>query len=176
MRTDRNQYRRSLTTSPYETTDVEEENDETLSEYARVRLRIRGFAEERGQLPVQLHYYPDGRTDAPWPMSLGMQHPPPPPWLQEALQQLHEENPSELFEATMRYSVIDGNTSQTVGLDSLLGSRVLPPGCKAQFLPKIRCLDCPGKLYNTGPDHTVDNFQIHLNNRAHRENVEKRTM
>ncbi|PVI04989.1 hypothetical protein DM02DRAFT_134927 [Periconia macrospinosa] len=175
MQTDRNQYRRSSTTSPYETTDIEEEDeDETVSEYTRVRLRIRGFAEERRQLPVQWHYYPDGRTDAPWPMPPGLQHPPPPLWLQEALQELRGENPSDLFEAIMRYSVIDQNTLQTVRRDSLSASDVLPPGYKAQFLSRIRCIDCPGKLYNPGPDHTVGNFQMHLNTRGHRVNVHNR--
>jgi SWI/SNF-related matrix-associated actin-dependent regulator of chromatin subfamily B protein 1 len=75
----------------------------------------------------------------------------------------------------MRYSVIDQNTLQNVKLDSLSASATLPAAYKAQFLPRIRCVDCPGKLYNAGPNHTVDNFQMHLNNRVHKLNVEKRT-
>jgi hypothetical protein len=45
----RNQYNRSSTTSPYKTTGVEEEDeDETLSEYTRVRVYIRGLMRSRG--------------------------------------------------------------------------------------------------------------------------------
>jgi len=99
---------------------------------------------------------------------------PPPPWLKDALDELRAKNPGEQFEATMRYSVTDQNTSQSVKLDSLSGSATLPAGYKAQFLPRIRCVDCPGKLYNAGPGHTVENFQMHLNNRQHRQNVDKR--
>ena len=38
----------------------------------------------------------------------------------------------------------------------------------------IRCHDCPGKLYRTGPEFTLNNLKIHLRNRDHRNNVEKR--
>lgn len=75
----------------------------------------------------------------------------------------------------MRYSVIDQSNLSTVKLDSLSGVGTLPANYKAQYLPRIRCIDCPGKLYNAGPGHSVDNFQMHLNNRQHRQNVEKRT-
>jgi SWI/SNF-related matrix-associated actin-dependent regulator of chromatin subfamily B protein 1 len=36
-------------------------------------------------------------------------------------------------------------------------------------------MDCPGKLYNAGPEHTVNNFETHLRNRGHMTNVAKRT-
>lgn len=138
------------------------------------------------------NYYPDGRADAPWPMPHGAQQvsplpprvsviatnvsqAPPPPWLQEALQELREKNPGEMFEAVMRYSIIDQNTLQSVKQDTLSASATLPSGYKAQYLPRIRCVDCPGKLYNVGPEHTVGNFQMHLNNKLHKENVKKRT-
>lgn len=39
---------------------------------------------------------------------------------------------------------------------------------------RIRCLDCPGKLYNPGPGETLTNFEVHLKNRAHRANVAAR--
>ena len=75
----------------------------------------------------------------------------------------------------MRYCVVDTNTGNTVKLDTLSNAPTLPAGYKAQYLPRIRCVDCPGKLYNAGPEHTVGNFQMHLNNRGHKTNVEKRT-
>ncbi|OCK73061.1 hypothetical protein K432DRAFT_313867 [Lepidopterella palustris CBS 459.81] len=109
-------------------------------------------------------------------MPHGAQHTPPPLWLQDALQELREENPRELFEATVGYRVIDQNTLQSVKLDSLSASAVLPPGYKAQYLPRIRCFDCQGRLYFAGPEHTVDNFQVHVENRLHRANLQKRTV
>ncbi|KAF2711687.1 SNF5-domain-containing protein [Pleomassaria siparia CBS 279.74] len=123
----------------------------------------------------QWTYYNDGRTDAPWPMAPGTQHAPPPPWLQKALQDLQKEYPSDLFESLMRYSVLDQKTLQSIKMDTLSASAALPQGYKAQYLPRIRCNDCPGKLYTAGPEHTVANFEVHLKNRQHKTNVEKRT-
>ncbi|KAI9206641.1 uncharacterized protein BJ171DRAFT_421824 [Polychytrium aggregatum] len=39
---------------------------------------------------------------------------------------------------------------------------------------RVRCLDCPGKLYSPGPGETLANFEIHLKNRHHRLNVKAR--
>ena len=41
-------------------------------------------------------------------------------------------------------------------------------------VPRIRCLDCPGKLYTPGPGQSVENFEVHLRNRGHRERVDAR--
>ncbi|PVH96388.1 SNF5-domain-containing protein [Periconia macrospinosa] len=122
-------------------------------------------------------YTEDGRTDAPWPVPPTNQHalPPPPPWLRDALQDLRESFPGEMFEAMMRYSIVDTKTGNSVKLDTVDSTSPLPAGYKALYLPRIRCMDCPGKLYNAGPEHTVGNFQMHLNNRVHRSNVERRT-
>jgi SWI/SNF-related matrix-associated actin-dependent regulator of chromatin subfamily B protein 1 len=53
-----------------------------------------------------------------------------------------------------------------------------PPGqydtVKWMYLPRIRCMDCPGKLYTPGPEETVGNFEVHLKNRGHREKVDAR--
>jgi SWI/SNF-related matrix-associated actin-dependent regulator of chromatin subfamily B protein 1 len=51
-----------------------------------------------------------------------------------------------------------------------------PPGEKVsyKYFPRIRCHDCPGKLYTPGPAMTVDNFEVHLKNRQHKERVEER--
>ncbi|MCO5585237.1 hypothetical protein L7F22_039170 [Adiantum nelumboides] len=38
---------------------------------------------------------------------------------------------------------------------------------------RLRCQDCPGKLYTPGPEQSLTNFEIHLRNRAHRANVAK---
>ncbi|CAO1627067.1 unnamed protein product [Sympodiomycopsis kandeliae] len=39
---------------------------------------------------------------------------------------------------------------------------------------RIKCVDCPGKLYNTGPGESLSNFEVHLKNRSHRANVASR--
>ncbi|KAF9108739.1 SWI/SNF chromatin-remodeling complex subunit [Mortierella sp. AM989] len=43
---------------------------------------------------------------------------------------------------------------------------------------RVRCLECPpGKLYNSGPDGTLQNFEVHLkSNRAHRGYVEQKKL
>jgi len=122
--------------------------------------------------------------EAPWPAPAAAQHPPPPPWLQQGLQELRDRNPGELFESTMRYVIMNERyedpktgaiSSKPVRMDSLAPNAPLPANHKAYFLPRIRCMDCPGKLYNAGPEQTVNNFELHLKNRIHMENVRKRT-
>lgn len=53
--------------------------------------------------------------------------------------------------------------------------RPRPAGTPAPATPewRVRCLDCPGKLYTPGPGETLTNFEIHLKNRSHRANVQK---
>ena len=53
------------------------------------------------------------------------------------------------------------------------GSRA-PEGSKVMYLPRIRCNDCPGKVYTTLPLSMVEDFEKHLKNRLHRERVQER--
>ncbi|KAF9476043.1 hypothetical protein BDN70DRAFT_812942 [Pholiota conissans] len=39
---------------------------------------------------------------------------------------------------------------------------------------RMKCFDCPGKLYTPGPGETLSNFHIHLRNRRHRSLVADR--
>ncbi|KAG5734821.1 hypothetical protein E4T56_gene757 [Termitomyces sp. T112] len=39
---------------------------------------------------------------------------------------------------------------------------------------RIKCLDCPGKLYTPGPGETLANYEVHLKNRQHRQRVNDR--
>ncbi|OAL01270.1 SNF5-domain-containing protein [Phaeosphaeriaceae sp. SRC1lsM3a] len=132
----------------------------------------------------QVNYNPDGSVDAPWPAPAPSQQPPAPQWLVQAMQELRDKNPAHSFESIMRYVVyneayVNPETKKTeskaVKLDNFSASSPLPPNHKAYFLPRIKCLDCPGKLYNAGPEQTVNNFETHLKNRAHVANVAKRT-
>ncbi|KTW25904.1 hypothetical protein T552_03178 [Pneumocystis carinii B80] len=76
---------------------------------------------------------------------------PLPQWLVIALDNLRQRYPNDLFEGFVRHG---NDPSDTV--------------------VRIRCNDCPGKLYIPGPSSTVENFEIHLKNRYHRIRVEQR--
>ncbi|KAE9405504.1 hypothetical protein BT96DRAFT_812084 [Gymnopus androsaceus JB14] len=39
---------------------------------------------------------------------------------------------------------------------------------------RIKCVDCPGKLYKPGPGEALSNFEVHLKNRQHRQRVDER--
>ncbi|KAG5519124.1 hypothetical protein PMAC_002212 [Pneumocystis sp. 'macacae'] len=76
---------------------------------------------------------------------------PLPSWLVVALDSLRQRYPHDRFEGFVR----QGNST-------------------AEATVRIRCNDCPGKLYIPGPALTVENFEIHLKNRSHRTRVEER--
>ena len=80
--------------------------------------------------------------------------------------------PHDSFEGTMRYSPVNAATEMPCPAPQPGQSS---EGIKWMFLPRIRCHDCPGKLYQPGPDTTVGNFEVHLKNRQHRERVDTRS-
>lgn len=47
-------------------------------------------------------------------------------------------------------------------------------GFKLQLLPRVRCLDCPNKLYVARPGAVIDDLGIHMRNRLHRQSVNLR--
>ncbi|PWY79740.1 SWI-SNF complex subunit [Aspergillus heteromorphus CBS 117.55] len=111
-----------------------------------------------------------GALDAPHPPQPGVPGPPPPPWLAAGLVQLNRVYPNDSFEGVMRYTAVDTETMLPVAnVNSQPGHKL-----KYQYLPRIRCHDCPGKLYTPGPGTTVENFEVHLRNRQHKERVEDR--
>ncbi|KAK4054899.1 SWI/SNF chromatin-remodeling complex subunit [Microbotryomycetes sp. JL201] len=82
--------------------------------------------------------------------------PPPPeplPWMKTAAAVLRSKQVDDRFEIIPRPRAPDG-------------------GATLEW--RIRCLDCPGKLYNLGPGETLDNFAIHFRNKQHRANVDAR--
>ncbi|KAI1500591.1 hypothetical protein F5X99DRAFT_385928 [Biscogniauxia marginata] len=117
-----------------------------------------------------------GRVEAPAPIPGGPlpTAPPPPAWLVTALDKFKQEDAyaNDQFEGIMRYSAVDTNTGQSYPLPQ--GGQPVPPHVRFYFLPRIRCLDCPGKLYTPGPDTSASNFEVHLKNKAHKEKVELR--
>ncbi|KAH8653058.1 hypothetical protein BGZ60DRAFT_419478 [Tricladium varicosporioides] len=116
-----------------------------------------------------------GRVDAPPPPGPGQPAhvpPPPPSWLTAGLTSLLTTYPSDRFEGVMRYSAVNSTTE--VPCPAPPAGQPTPEGIKYMYLPRIRCHDCPGKLYTPGPETTVGNFEVHLKNRQHRERVEAR--
>ncbi len=74
----------------------------------------------------------------------------------------------------MRFAILDATTNQMLQ-EHFPSDQPLPSNTKPKWLPRIRCNDCPGKLYTPGPGTTVENFEVHLKNRLHRVQVDKRT-
>ncbi|KAK9470140.1 uncharacterized protein V1510DRAFT_370882 [Dipodascopsis tothii] len=85
--------------------------------------------------------------------------PPVPTWLENGLANLRGIYTSDEFHAVMR-------AMQTV--DTRTGYVTTNP------VARIRCSDCPGKLYTPGPGMSVENFEVHLRNKGHRERVDAR--
>ncbi|KAF9516045.1 hypothetical protein BS47DRAFT_1341372 [Hydnum rufescens UP504] len=78
-----------------------------------------------------------------------------PQWLQDCLERTKAAHPADDFGALPRPP---------------------QPGADPATPPewRLKCYDCPGKLYTPGPDQTLENFIVHLRNRQHRANVSKR--
>ncbi|KAK6501487.1 SWI/SNF chromatin-remodeling complex subunit [Arthrobotrys musiformis] len=93
-----------------------------------------------------------------------------PAWVENGLSALRQSYPSDQFEGIMRQVVID----TTTGLSVPHTTPMIPGRHITDYTPRIRCVDCPGKLYTPGPNETVENFEIHLRNRLHRERVDAR--
>lgn len=98
--------------------------------------------------------------------------PPPPAWLTACLAPLHALYPTDSFEGMMRHLAVDAETELPVPAPP--AGTPTPPNVKWMWLPRIRCHDCPGKLYTPGPEQSVENFAVHLRNRQHKERVESR--
>lgn len=75
-----------------------------------------------------------------------------PEWTEAALAELQQRFPPDRFDIVLRRGV-GGNGA-------------------AEW--RVRCLDCPGKVYKPGPDETLQNFEVHLRNRSHRAKVAER--
>jgi SWI/SNF-related matrix-associated actin-dependent regulator of chromatin subfamily B protein 1 len=69
----------------------------------------------------------------------------------------------------MKFYHVDPSTNKV-----LLADAQIPESVKYQYLPRIRCNDCPVKMYNVGPEQTANGFEVHLKNRLHRERLAAR--
>lgn len=73
----------------------------------------------------------------------------------------------------MRPFSVDAATGDTVKANLEPGAAA-PAGVKLGFWPRIRCNDCPGKLYTAQPGRVEQDFEVHLRNRKHLEKVASR--
>ncbi|KAL8944217.1 MAG: hypothetical protein Q9211_000686 [Gyalolechia sp. 1 TL-2023] len=132
--------------------------------------------QQQGQTPHNLLHPHSaaqlGRVDAAGPPSQEHPIPAPPQWLILALQRLQQNYPDDQFEGTMRYTAVSTTTDQPVPLNKDEPQKDV----KYMYYPRIRCLDCPGKMYTPGPEMGVNNFEVHLKNRLHQEKVKERVM
>ncbi|KAL8812443.1 MAG: hypothetical protein Q9223_007292, partial [Gallowayella weberi] len=117
-------------------------------------------------VPETARLAPSWNNDEPWEeLNEFHQRPRPPLWLTQALHRLQQKYPEDAFEGIMKMK-----TDQPVA-----ATKDQPQeDVKYEFSPRIRCKDCPSKLYYPGPEMDVNNFEVHLKNRIHREKVEKR--
>ncbi|QDS71766.1 hypothetical protein FKW77_009187 [Venturia effusa] len=121
-------------------------------------------------------YYPDGHVDAPDPLPPveDREHPPPPPWLKEAISKLRADYPRDDFEAWMKLQAYDRKSGATVRLDDIKNGVVPEENVKWSWVPRIRCNDCPGKQYTAAPENAEANFSLHLKNKTHIQRVDAR--
>ncbi|RMZ82082.1 hypothetical protein DV737_g2193, partial [Chaetothyriales sp. CBS 132003] len=94
------------------------------------------------------------------PTSADRPAPPLPEWLKQNLEQLGRSYPKDRFEGTMKHVAIEPKTNAVVTANE--EHKHFPH----KFVPRIRCLDCPGKIY------IPVGFESHLRNKKHRETVE----
>jgi len=109
------------------------------------------------------------------PKLIRASQPPPAPWIEKVMADLRVKYPEDRFEAVMRWyawhTLLDKSVQQP-NLPPVDGP--IPSHLRFEWQPRIRCQDCTGKVYTVGPGQTLDNFLVHLKNRAHREVVERR--
>lgn len=74
-----------------------------------------------------------------------------PQWLTDAMSEMQAKYPDDRFEVILRRVAASPSPEW-----------------------RIKCLDCPGKLYTPGPGETLTNYEVHLKNRKHRQTVNAR--
>lgn len=80
---------------------------------------------------------------------------PPPRWMTDAMAVLQEKQPYDRFELIHKPRADPNNPNEVIEW-------------------RLKCLDCPGKVYKTGPLETLDNFASHLKFKGHRNAVKAR--
>lgn len=73
----------------------------------------------------------------------------------------------------MRPFSVDASSHESVKANLAPGAPA-PHGVRLGFWPRIRCNDCPGKLYTAQPGRVEQDFEVHLRNRRHIESTRRR--
>ena len=68
----------------------------------------------------------------------------------------------------MKHTAIDTSTNPPTMIPMPPDPVNAPAGVRYKYVPRVRCGDCPGKIY------VPLGFESHLKNKRHRENVEGR--
>jgi SWI/SNF-related matrix-associated actin-dependent regulator of chromatin subfamily B member 1 len=84
---------------------------------------------------------------------------------------LKSKYPSDSFEAKMQLYAVDPDSGNIIIKSD---GKPIPENAKYQFVPRIKCHDCPGKVYNPGQGQNTDGFEIHLKTNFHKQRVEQR--
>ncbi|KAI6791092.1 SNF5-domain-containing protein [Hortaea werneckii] len=129
----------------------------------RAPSSLRGGPEYDSQGGVAIDVWPAHEEAAP----------PPPPWLSEAMNTMRQTYPDFDFQPEMKPYAIDQSSGKSVKLNLEPGTGP-PAGYRLAWLPRIRCNDCPGKLYTAVPGRVIEDFDVHLRNRKHLDEVRKR--
>jgi SWI/SNF-related matrix-associated actin-dependent regulator of chromatin subfamily B protein 1 len=100
---------------------------------------------------------------------------------------MHRLYPTSRFSGLMRFSAINALTDKSVSIDHTSLPAGSPPPAnftnpatgekqevKWMWQPRIRCDDCPGKLYTAVREDTVGKFEPHIKNRKHKAMVDAR--
>ncbi|OQN99283.1 hypothetical protein B0A48_15132 [Cryoendolithus antarcticus] len=138
------------------------------------RDRSQANGRSRGKPAVQYDHL--GRVETTnWP-SPSDEPPPPPPWLTTGISTLRSRHPDSDFTAFMKAYLLspDATTQIRPPEPPQPGHSASELGGGIFYLPRIRCNDCPGKVYTTVEESVVEGFEVHLKNRVHRGRVEER--
>ncbi|KAK0506962.1 hypothetical protein JMJ35_010662 [Cladonia borealis] len=174
---DRNRNEARIRKTEEELAEIEHSDSEETSIDAFKRIRFNKWASDirKGQEKLDEHmidpyatqeYTVDALGPPSQENSMPLKFPSPPPWLGHALSRLQQAYPDDLFEGTMLRKADLPIYARP--------NKPLHPETKFRYFPTIKCLDCPGNLYATGPETGVNTFEVHLKNRIHREKVLKR--
>ncbi|KAG9554589.1 hypothetical protein KCU77_g19416, partial [Aureobasidium melanogenum] len=95
--------------------------------------------------------------------------------------------PTSRFSGLMRFAAIDPATDKPIPIDHASLPAGSPPPAnytnratgeqqevKWMWQPRIRCDDCPGKLYTAMREDTIGKFELHIKNRKHKAMVDAR--
>ena len=89
------------------------------------------------------------------------------------METLRERHSDSDFEAVMRPYAVDSISLKALKMSFDPGASP-PANVRFQYMPRIKCHDCPSKLYTALPDSVIDDFEVHLRNRKHRDAVQTR--